>query len=222
MEDRLARRSSWRPAVRQILCAHLRQWPIDRFRRKRRLSLNVGCASAHHPLVLVKNVATRQVIMAASREAQAHGICIEMTLAEACALCPNLEHGEYQPREDRKGLMGLARWMMRFSPVVALDPSDDPEADPTPAIFMDVGGCERLYGSLSLLMEQLDEAIRRLRLHVTLAIAPTVGAAFALAISGRHLVCHGRVGCDGANARLTQPWHKAESIEIGRASCRER
>src|SRR5436190_5368906 len=231
MEDRLARPSSWRPAVRQILCAYLRQWAIDRYQRKKRSRREVGFALRtgsqsepyeKRPLVLVKQVATRQVIMAASREAMAHGICAEMTLAEACALCPNLEHGEYQPREDRKGLVGLGRWMMRFSPVVALDPSDDPEADPTPAIFMDVGGCERLYGSLSLLMEQLDEAIRRLRLHVTLAIAPTVGAAFALAISGRHLVCHGRVGCDGANARLTQPWHKAESIEIGRASCRER
>src|SRR5258705_10735487 len=98
MEDRLARPSSWRPAVRQILCVHLRQWPIDRFWRKRRsghksasvsgpLSV-VSCDSTElaevnngqrttdngHLLVLVKNVATRQVIMAASREAQARGI----------------------------------------------------------------------------------------------------------------------------------------------------
>src|SRR5882724_7888751 len=190
MEDRLARPSSWRPAVRQILCAHLRQWAIDRFRRRRRLGPDSGSVSGPlsvvrcngqrttgngHPLVLVKKVATRQVIMAASREAQAHGICPEMTLAEACALCPNLEHGEYQPREDRKGLMGLARWMMRFSPVVALDPSDDPEADPTPAIFMDVGGCERLYGGLESLLKQVDQALKRFRPHATLAIAPTVG-----------------------------------------------
>src|SRR5437773_8526043 len=134
MEDRLARPSSWRPAVREILCAYLRQWAIDRFLRKRRLGHEVKgqgtwdkgqgqdrvvCASAHRSLVLVKQVATRQVIMAASREAMARGICCGMTLAEACALCANLEHGEYQPREDRKGLMGLGRWMMRFSPVVA-------------------------------------------------------------------------------------------------------
>src|SRR5207249_6920285 len=107
-------------------------------------------------------------------------------------------------REDRKGLIGLGRWMMRFSPVVALDPSDDPEADPTPAIFVDVSGCERLYGSLTLLIEQIDAALKRLRLHATLAIAPTVGAAFALAVSGKGGVCHGRVG---RAARLTQPWH---------------
>jgi protein ImuB len=144
------------------------------------------------PLVLVKQVATRQVIMAASQAAQAHGICPEMTLAEACALCPSLEHGEYQPREDRKGLMGLARWMMRFSPVVALDPSDDPEEDPTPVIFVDVSGCERLYGSLEFLMKQIDEALKRLRLQATLAIAPTPGAAFALAVSA---------------ARPRRPWH---------------
>src|SRR5436305_7514715 len=177
MEDRLARPSSWRPAVCQNLCVHLRQWPIDRFLRKKRLGHKAGSVSRPlsvvscndgqrttnngHPLVLVKKVATRQVIMAASREAQAHGICCEMTLAEACALCPNLEHGEYQPREDRKGLIGLARWMMRFSPVVSVDPSDDPERDPTPAIFVDVSGCEWPYGSLESLLKQIDAALKR-------------------------------------------------------------
>src|SRR5215208_3893604 len=157
MEDRLARPTSWRPAVRQILCVYLRQWAIDRYLRRRRLGHRPGIVSSPlsvvscngrritdngHPLVLVKHVATRQVIMAASREAMARGICGGMTLAEACALCPNLEHGEYQPREGRKGLMGLGRWMMRFSPVVALDPLDDPARDVTPALFVDVSGCE--------------------------------------------------------------------------------
>src|SRR5215212_8834315 len=107
MEDRLARPSSWRPAVRQILCAYLSQWPIDRFRRKKRDRHN-------SPLVLVKNIATRQVVMEASAEAQARGICREMTLAHAHAICANLVHDEYQPLEDRKGLVSLARWMMPF------------------------------------------------------------------------------------------------------------
>jgi protein ImuB len=147
----------------------------------------------------VKQVSTRQVIMAASREAMARGICCGMTLAEACALCPNLEHGEYQPREDRKGLMGLGRWMMRFSPVVALDPLDDPAKDVTPAIFVDVSGCERLYGSLESLMGQIDGAMRRLRLQATLAIAPTPGAAFALGVSGKHLA--------NAEARPRRQWY---------------
>src|SRR6266566_4396697 len=127
MEDRLARPSSWRPAVRQILCVYLKQWPIDRFRRKKRDRHDAGFASRtgsrSEPYVLVKNIATRQVVMAASPEAQARGICQDMTLAHAHAICPNLIHGEYQPQEDRKGLIRLARWMMRFTPIVALDPS---------------------------------------------------------------------------------------------------
>jgi protein ImuB len=202
---------------------YLKEWAIDRYRRKKRLGRDasvsgplsvVSCnnngrrTTDHgHALVLVKKVATRQVIMAASREAMARGICCEMTLAEAGALCPNLEHGEYQPREDRKGLVGLGRWMMRFSPVVALDPLDDGESDPTPAIFVDVSGCERLYGGLNVLLGKIEGALKRLRLHVTLAIAPTPGAAFALAISGRSIVCHGRVGRAAEKTRLTQPWH---------------
>ncbi len=130
--------------------------------------------------------------MAASREAQSRGICCEMTLAEACALCPNLEHGEYQPLEDRKGLVRLGRWMMRFSPIVALDQNSgctsgaSETSDALAAIFMDVTGCERLYGGLTSLMEQLAEALKRLRFHASLAIAPTPGAAFAIALAGRH------------------------------------
>src|SRR5439155_12135363 len=73
----------------------------------------------------------------------------------------------------------------------------------------DVSGCEEMYGSLTLLIEQIDAALKRLRLHATLAIAPTVGAAFALAVSGKGGVCHGRVG---RAARLTQPWHTDDLI----------
>src|SRR5258706_1672245 len=156
MEDRLARPSSWRPAVRQILCAYLNQWPIDRFRRKRRDRHNA-------PLVLVKNIATRQVVMAASVEAQARGICCEMTLAHAHAICPNLISGEYQPQEDRKGLIRLARWMMRFTPVVALDGNPGCTSGATdetlPALFLDVTGCEKLYGGLDVLMKKIHRAL---------------------------------------------------------------
>jgi len=47
------------------------------------------------------------------------------------------------------------------------------------------------------LLEQIEKAFKRLRLNVTLAIAPTVGAAFALAVS---------------NTRPTRPWHTDDSI----------
>src|SRR3954467_1732001 len=164
MEDRLASPSSWRPAVRQILCVYLKQWPIDRFKRKNRSSHDVGFASRtgsrsepyELPLVLVKNIATRQVVMAASPGAQARGICRDMTLAHAHAICPHLIHGEYQPQEDRKGLLRLARWMMHFTPIVALDPAQNPENEETlSALFLDVTGCERLYGGLHPLMNKI-------------------------------------------------------------------
>jgi len=126
------------------------------------------------PLVLVKNIATRQVVMAASPEAQARGICQDMTLAHAHAICPNLIHGEYQPHEDRKGLIRLARWMMRFTPIVALDPSHNPENEQTlPALFLDVTGCEKLYGGLDSLMKKIHQALKAANWDVNKLVAPT-------------------------------------------------
>jgi protein ImuB len=142
--------------------------------------------------VLIKNVATRQVVICASHEAQARGVCQGMTLAHAHAICPRLTHEEYQPQEDRKGLVRLARWMMRFTPIVALDggslgcTSGAEDEETIPALFLDVSGCDRVYRGLSRLMQQIDLSLRRLRLHATLAIAPTPGAAWALCLAGRH------------------------------------
>ncbi len=74
------------------------------------------------PLLLIRTVATRQIIVAASDSARAFGIRPTMTLGEAHALCAIVQHEEHDSLRDRKSLEALARWMMRFSPVVALPP----------------------------------------------------------------------------------------------------
>ncbi len=139
------------------------------------------------PLVLIKTIATRQIVICSSPEAQSRGVAHGMTLAHAHAICPGLTHGDYQPHEDRKALIRLARWMMRFTPIVSLDPAHDPRDEQTiPALFLDVTGCERLYGNFVHLMQQLDLSLKRLRLHTTMAIAPTSGAAWAMCLAGKH------------------------------------
>ncbi|MGB7158779.1 MAG: hypothetical protein WBD40_11970 [Tepidisphaeraceae bacterium] len=77
-------------------------------------------ATVYPPLVLIRTVASRQLVVAASDEAIAFGIRIGMTLTEAKALCPTLMHEDHDPARDARGLEALARWMMRFTPVVAL------------------------------------------------------------------------------------------------------
>ena len=127
------------------------------------------------PLVLVRAVASRQLIVAASERAKAHGIRTDMTLAEARALCPDLIDAPHEPEKDLHALEGLARWMTRFTPMIAIE-SGNP-----PALFLDIAGCTRAFGGLPTLLEQITESTRRLRLHAKIAVAPTPGAAWALA-----------------------------------------
>ena len=96
-----------------------------------------------------------------------------MTLAQARAICPNLLHAAHKPEEDRRALESLGRWLMRFSPVVAIDPPG--------SIFLDVTGSERLFGGLDPLLHQVARALADLKISAHVVIAPTVGGAWAVA-----------------------------------------
>ena len=98
-----------------------------------------------------------------------------MTLAEARAVCPGLAHGPFEPVKDRRALEGFGRWLMRFSPAVALEPPD--------GIFLDVTGSERLFGGIDVLACQVARAIERMGIAARVAVAPTPGAAWAVASS---------------------------------------
>ena len=126
-----------------------------------------------NPLVLIEIIASRQVITCACPHAISHGVRPRMTLAQARAICPNLSHAPHQPAEDQRALIGLARWLMRFSPVIAPEPPD--------AIFLDITGSERLFNGLENLLQLVTASLARLKIAANIAIAPTVGAAWAVA-----------------------------------------
>lgn len=152
------------------MCVRLTQWPIDRLRRRQ-------SQLRHKPLVLVQTVASRLVVAAASDEARGGGITVGMTLAEARALCSGLFHHEHAPQRDQRSLEVLGRWLIaRFSPVVVVQPPD--------ALLLDVTGSERLFGGLPRLAGLVHDAVAALQVTHRLAIAPTCGAAWALASFG--------------------------------------
>ena len=153
----------------------LKQWSIDRI--KRRQSRRQHDPRGHDPLVLVRMVASRQLVTALCGAARSHGITPGMTLAEARALCPKLAHRAYRPDQDMRSLEGFARWMNRFSPAVAMEPPD--------AILLDVTGSERLFGSLERLNCLVSDALWQSGITHGIATAPTPGAAWALASFGR-------------------------------------
>jgi impB/mucB/samB family len=125
-------------------------------------------------VVLVRTVASRQLVVFACENARRSGIDPGMTLAEANALCENLQHQEHQPEKDLQGLYRLARWMVRFSPVVAIEPPD--------ALFLDITGSERLFHGLDQLAKLVHISLTKLRLNFRIAIAETPGAAWAFTL----------------------------------------
>jgi len=124
--------------------------------------------------VIVRTVAERQVIVATSDEAEHVDIREGMTLTQARALCAGVVHAEQDVERDHKALEALGRWMMRSSPVVAL------VRGTMSGLFLDVTGCDRLFGGLDKLARQIRDALARLRIAARVALAPTPGGAWAL------------------------------------------
>lgn len=107
-----------------------------------------------------------------------------MTLAQARSLCAGLVvHDQAaMPDEDAAALRRLARWMLRFAPVVAPDHPD--------GLLLDIAGCQHLFGGERLHVRQMAEALRRYGLRPRLAVAPTFACAWAVARFGDADIAH--------------------------------
>ena len=187
-----------REHCKQFLCVRLLNWPIDRLVRQRARArrrdspspstlevtaqrLVRGRGEGSSPFVLVRTVATRQLIVATNKPAHALGIRPTMTLGEARACCATVAYEEHDPSRDAKSLEALARWMMRFSPVVAL-PEDDH------GVFLDLTGCARAFHGLENITRRIGIALSKMHVSARLAIAPTPGAAWALTLRCDELI----------------------------------
>ena len=109
---------------------------------------------------------------------------------------------EYAPLQDCRALMQLARWMLRFSPLVALDREvraflQDPSLPAPPplhyGITLNTTGTERCHGGEESLQRSVEEAIAGQGLLARTAIADNPTAAWALArfAKQRSTIVHG-------------------------------
>lgn len=99
-----------------------------------------------------------------------------MMLADARALCPQIRTAAAEPAGDFAFLEKLALWAQRWGPWSALDPPD--------GLLVDVTGVAHLLGGEVRLLGDVTAAFAKRRLAVRPAIAPTAGAAWALAHFG--------------------------------------
>lgn len=106
-----------------------------------------------------------------------------MSLADARAIYPQLAAIEAEPDEDARALDHIAAWCQRFTPVVVIDAPD--------GLFLDLAGCGHLFGGDEA---QRDLIVTRLTAQgfvCRAALAPTPGAAWALARYSRAAQANG-------------------------------
>ena len=96
-----------------------------------------------------------------------------MLLADARALCPDLAAVPADPAGDLAALEKLALWAQRWGPWSALDPPD--------GLLVDVTGAAHLFGGEEALLSDVAHAFAARGLTARAALAPTAGAAWALA-----------------------------------------
>ncbi|MGA2229866.1 MAG: DNA polymerase Y family protein [Tepidisphaeraceae bacterium] len=161
--------------AKQVMCVQLPYWPIDRVRRRRP-------GLRHKALALIESTNHRQTVTALSPEAPPP-VAVGMMLAQAKAHCSALAVAEAEPDKDRRALEALGHWLKRFSPNVAIGPPF--------SIWLDATGLELLFGNLHTLAARVDAAMKRLHISAAVAIAPTPGAAWALAAFGENspIIC---------------------------------
>jgi len=133
------------------------------------------------PFVFATPVHNRLLISAVSPVAHLQGIRIGMRAADAKAICPGLEILEDKPDRASKLLKKLGEWCVRYSPTVMIDDFS------TDGLFMDVSGCTHIWGGEHKYLEEIVSRLKSKGYMVQVAIADTIGAAWAISRFGTKL-----------------------------------
>ncbi|HYD25531.1 MAG TPA: DUF6504 family protein [Croceibacterium sp.] len=147
---------------------------IDRWRHAE------GCAPGEeadaHPTALIAETAHGPRIEAANDAALAAGARPGMAVTDARTLCPALKAVPGDPAGDRAFLERLALWAQRWGPWAARDEPD--------GLLVDTSAVAHLFGGEAPLLADVHARLAGQGLAVRAAIAPTAGAAWALAHYG--------------------------------------
>lgn len=129
------------------------------------------------PFVLAKPDHGRMVITASNSRAQEHGIGKGVVVADARAIIPSLQVLDHPPELAEKLLKRIAEWCIRYTPVVSIDIPD--------GLILEATGCPHLWGSEEVYLQDIVTRLKRLGYTVRVAIADTIGCAWAVARYGR-------------------------------------
>ena len=147
---------------------------VDRWRHAE------GCAKGEgadaEPVALIVETAHGPRIEAANDAGLAAGAAPGMRLADARTLCPRLKVVPADLAGDSAFLERLAVWAQRWGPWAAVDPPD--------GLLVDASAVAHLFGGEARLVADAHASLAARGLTARFAIAPTAGAAWALAHYG--------------------------------------
>jgi len=160
---------------RRILAIWCAQLSVDRWR------LAQGCEPGEdadaQPLALITETAHGPRIAHVNRAARAGGALAGTMLADARTVCPALKAVAADPAGDLDFLEKLSLWARRWGPWSAMDAPD--------GVIVDITGVAHLFGGEVRLIDDVAQGFAARGLTARAAIAPTAGAAWALAHYGR-------------------------------------
>lgn len=161
---------------RRFLVLFLPSWPTDYLRR-----VESGLAS---PLALYERIKGGLKIAALDSAASRAGIRVGQNLADARALVPSLTVREMNRPVLEAGFADFADWHSNTSPMVAV--MDD--AGRFGDLVLDITGVDHLFGGEHAMLRMALTRLRMLGYTVAGAIAPTIGAAWAVSHFARSQV----------------------------------
>lgn len=162
--------------MKRYLALFFPRWPIQHLRR-------LHPDTEKQPVALFERSQRGSHLRVCSVEANALNIRGGMSVADAKSTAPELQLYELNLAECRSALEELCLWTTRFSPLAALE-SLGPHALLPQTVLLDISGCQDVFDGEEKLLSLAVSSLKKLGYKVRAAIAPTVGAAWALSHFG--------------------------------------
>ncbi len=136
-----------------------------------------GCAPPDDlAIVLATEGPHGPVIHAANRAARLAGIAPGARVVDMRASCPDLRVEYADVEGDRRALERLMLWARRWCPWTVVDGTD--------GLILDTTGSDHLLGGEAAMLAEMEARLSALGVSAQLAVAPTWGAAWAMARHG--------------------------------------
>ena len=158
---------------RRIVSIWLPQFPMERWRRLQDRQGNAP--SDDVALVLAVEGTHGPVVHASNRAGHLAGVTTGARVVDMRALCPALRVDYADTGGDRAALDRLALWARRWCPWTAVDGQ---------GLILDTTGADHLWGGEAAMLQDIAARLALAGFSARLALAPTWGAAWALARFG--------------------------------------